>query len=88
MGVVRRIQPVTITTDCRPHGGLPRRRMRPEVSGVILKRLFIEGGEVKAGQQLYQIDPRVQAIWTRAGVAGARPASWTSAVAWCSAYNH
>jgi membrane fusion protein (multidrug efflux system) len=27
------------------------------VSGVILKRLFTEGSEVKAGQQLYQIDP-------------------------------
>src|SRR5882672_10542623 len=51
-------QPVTISTD------LPGRtvayrvaEVRPQVSGVILKRLFIEGGEVKAGQQLYQIDP-------------------------------
>jgi membrane fusion protein, multidrug efflux system len=51
-------QPVTITTD------LPGRivayriaEVRPQVSGVILKRLFIEGSEVKAGQQLYQIDP-------------------------------
>jgi membrane fusion protein, multidrug efflux system len=31
--------------------------VRPQVSGVILKRLFTEGGEVKEGQQLYQIDP-------------------------------
>lgn len=31
--------------------------VRPQVSGVIQKRLFTEGGEVKAGQQLYQIDP-------------------------------
>jgi membrane fusion protein (multidrug efflux system) len=30
---------------------------RPQVSGVILKRLFTEGSEVKEGQQLYQIDP-------------------------------
>jgi membrane fusion protein (multidrug efflux system) len=51
-------QPVTITTD------LPGRtvayriaEVRPQVSGVILERLFTEGGEVKAGQQLYQIDP-------------------------------
>jgi membrane fusion protein, multidrug efflux system len=51
-------QPVTITTD------LPGRtvayriaEVRPQVSGVILKRLLTEGGEVKAGQQLYQIDP-------------------------------
>jgi membrane fusion protein (multidrug efflux system) len=51
-------QPVTITTD------LPGRmtayriaEVRPQVSGVIIKRLFTEGSEVKAGQQLYQIDP-------------------------------
>lgn len=31
--------------------------IRPQVNGVILKRLFVEGGEVKANQQLYQIDP-------------------------------
>lgn len=31
--------------------------VRPQVSGIILKRLFTEGGEVKKGQQLYQIDP-------------------------------
>ncbi len=31
--------------------------VRPQVSGLILKRLFTEGDEVTAGQQLYQIDP-------------------------------
>ena len=31
--------------------------VRPQVSGIILRRLFVEGSEVKAGQQLYQIDP-------------------------------
>lgn len=31
--------------------------VRPQVSGVILKRLFTEGSEVKEGQPLYQIDP-------------------------------
>ena len=31
--------------------------VRPQVSGIILKRLFTEGSSVKAGQQLYQIDP-------------------------------
>lgn len=30
---------------------------RPQVNGVVLKRLFIEGCDVKEGQQLYQIDP-------------------------------
>jgi membrane fusion protein (multidrug efflux system) len=51
-------EPVESTTD------LPGRTsavltadVRPQVSGVILKRLFTEGSEVTEGQQLYQIDP-------------------------------
>src|SRR4051812_13924907 len=31
--------------------------VRPQVTGIVQKRLFSEGTEVKAGQQLYQIDP-------------------------------
>ncbi len=31
--------------------------VRPQVNGVIQKRLFTEGSEVKEGEQLYQIDP-------------------------------
>ncbi|PKN60573.1 MAG: efflux transporter periplasmic adaptor subunit [Deltaproteobacteria bacterium HGW-Deltaproteobacteria-11] len=31
--------------------------LRPQVSGIIQKRLFEEGSHVKAGQALYQIDP-------------------------------
>ena len=31
--------------------------VRPQVSGIILKRLFTEGSDVKAGQTLYKIDP-------------------------------
>ncbi|MDR2050829.1 MAG: efflux RND transporter periplasmic adaptor subunit [Deltaproteobacteria bacterium] len=31
--------------------------VRPQVNGIILRRMFEEGSEVKAGQQLYQIDP-------------------------------
>lgn len=31
--------------------------IRPQVSGLIQKRLFIEGADVKAGDVLYQIDP-------------------------------
>src|SRR5579872_144923 len=31
--------------------------VRPQVNGIILKRLFVEGSEVATGQQLYQIDP-------------------------------
>ena len=51
-------QPVTLTTE------LPGRTtafriadVRPQVNGLILKRLFTEGDDVASGQQLYQIDP-------------------------------
>lgn len=33
--------------------------IRPQVNGIIVKRLFEEGSDVKIGQQLYQIDPAV-----------------------------
>ena len=33
--------------------------VRPQVNGIVQKRLFDEGSEVKAGQQLYQIDAAV-----------------------------
>jgi hypothetical protein len=33
--------------------------VRPQVSGIIQKRLFEEGADVKAGDPLYQIDPAV-----------------------------
>jgi membrane fusion protein, multidrug efflux system len=31
--------------------------VRPQISGIVQKRLFTEGADVKAGQVLYQIDP-------------------------------
>ncbi|HET9378662.1 MAG TPA: hypothetical protein VFO40_27070, partial [Chthoniobacterales bacterium] len=31
--------------------------VRPQVNGIIMKRMFTEGSEVTEGQQLYQIDP-------------------------------
>ncbi len=31
--------------------------IRPQVNGIIQKRLFTEGSDVQAGQELYQIDP-------------------------------
>jgi len=31
--------------------------IRPQISGIVKKRLFVEGSTVKAGQALYQIDP-------------------------------
>ncbi|MPS47584.1 efflux RND transporter periplasmic adaptor subunit [Methylobacillus sp.] len=41
--------------------------VRPQVNGVVQKRLFVEGVDVKQGQQLYQIDPAIyQAAYDRA----------------------
>ena len=33
--------------------------VRPQVNGILQKRLFKEGQEVKAGDPLYQIDPAI-----------------------------
>jgi membrane fusion protein, multidrug efflux system len=51
-------QPVTLTTDLPGRTSAFRTaEVRPQVSGVLLKRLFVEGDIVQAGQQLYQINP-------------------------------
>jgi membrane fusion protein (multidrug efflux system) len=47
--------------------------VRPQVSGIILKRNFEEGGDVREGEPLYQIDPaRYQAEYDSAQAAVAR----------------
>lgn len=55
--VTLKAAPVTLTRE------LPARtnayliaEVRPQVSGIVTKRLFTEGGTVKAGQPLYQLD--------------------------------
>src|SRR6202022_3499563 len=55
--------------------------VRPQVNGIIMKRMFIEGSEVQEGQQLYQIDPAsYQAAYDSAKAALAK-ADATMAVA-------
>jgi len=51
-------QKVILTTEL-PGRTAPFRiaEIRPQVSGLILKRLFEEGSDVQTGQVLYQIDP-------------------------------
>ena len=50
--------PLTLTTDLPGRTSAFRvAEVRPQVNGIIQKRLFEEGSEVKKGQQLYQIDP-------------------------------
>ncbi len=51
-------RPILLTTEL-PGRTSPFRiaEIRPQVSGLIQKRLFEEGSDVRAGQALYQIDP-------------------------------
>jgi len=61
-------QPLVLTTE------LPGRtspylvaEIRPQINGLILKRLFTEGSDVQMGQKLYQIDPApFQAVFDKA----------------------
>ncbi|MBD0705490.1 efflux transporter periplasmic adaptor subunit [Pseudomonas sp. PSB1] len=59
VGVVTlKTQPFTLTSELPGRTSAFRiAEVRPQVNGIILKRLFKEGADVKAGQQLYQIDP-------------------------------
>lgn len=50
--------PLTLTTELSGRTSAHRiAEVRPQVNGIILKRYFVEGSDVKAGQVLYQIDP-------------------------------
>jgi membrane fusion protein (multidrug efflux system) len=58
--VTLKTQPVTLTRE------LPGRaraflvaEVRPQVSGIIKRRLFVEGGHVKAGQPLYELEDAI-----------------------------
>jgi membrane fusion protein (multidrug efflux system) len=47
--------------------------VRPQVGGIILKRLFVEGSDVKAGEVLYEIEPAsYQSAFASAKAAQAR----------------
>ncbi|HEM6802713.1 TPA: efflux RND transporter periplasmic adaptor subunit [Citrobacter koseri] len=50
--------PLAVTTEL-PGRTTPFRiaEVRPQVSGIVLKRNFTEGSDIEAGQSLYQIDP-------------------------------
>ncbi|ATA18970.1 membrane fusion protein (multidrug efflux system) [Gibbsiella quercinecans] len=59
VGVVTlKSQPLNMTTDLPGRTAAYRvAEVRPQVSGIILKRNFVEGSDIKAGESLYQIDP-------------------------------
>jgi len=81
--VVVREAPVTLTTE------LPGRttafetsEVRPQVNGLVLKRLFVEGDVVHQGQALYLIDPapyEAQVASARAALTRARSSIASSA---------
>ncbi len=59
VGVVTlKTEPLQITTELPGRTNAFRvAEVRPQVSGIILKRNFVEGSDVGAGVSLYQIDP-------------------------------
>ena len=72
--VVMKTEPVTLTMELSgritPHMVA---EIRPQVTGIIEDRLFTEGGYVKAGEPLYQIDPATyQAAYSSAKAALAK----------------
>ena len=81
--VIVREQPVTLTTE------LPGRttafetsEVRPQVNGLVLERLFVEGDVVHKGQPLYRIDPapyEAQVASARAALTRARSSIASSA---------
>jgi membrane fusion protein (multidrug efflux system) len=80
--VVIRPERVAITTE------LPGRitsqlvaEVRPQVSGIVKKRLFQEGTDVKAGELLYQIDPAMyEAAYASASAGLARAEANVTAI--------
>lgn len=59
--------PLSVTTELPGRTSAFRVAKSAQVSGIILKRNFVEGSDVEAGQSLYQIDPATyQAAWNSA----------------------
>ncbi len=73
--VTLKTEPVTLTRELAGRAnGYQVAEVRPQVSGIVAKRLFTEGSVVKEGQPLYQLDDaayRAQANSARAQLARA-----------------
>lgn len=74
--VILKPESVTLTTELPGRAAVYQMaEIRPQVSGIIQKRAFTEGSEVKAGALLYQIDPAsydVAVARAKAALASAR----------------
>jgi membrane fusion protein (multidrug efflux system) len=80
--VVARTEPVTLTSELtgRTSAYLVS-EVRPQVGGIVKARLFQEGGYVRAGQPLYQIDPATFQAAYNSAAAGLAQAQATATAA-------
>ncbi|MCE3606049.1 efflux RND transporter periplasmic adaptor subunit [Massilia sp. P8910] len=90
VGVISaQFEPVALQTEL-PGRVEPIRvaQVRARVNGVVLKRLFAEGSEVKAGQELFQIDPATYAasLLSARATLGKAQANLTQAAAQAERY--
>ena len=87
--IVTRIEPVALQTEL-PGRVEPVRvsQVRARANGVVLKRLFAEGSEVKPGQVLFQIDPAPYqaAVLSAQAALGKAEANLTQAAAQAARY--
>jgi membrane fusion protein (multidrug efflux system) len=87
--ITAKLEPVVLQTEL-PGRVEPVRvaQVRARVNGVVLKRLFTEGSEVKAGQSLFQIDPAPYAAALNSAQAnlGKAQANLTQAAAQAARY--
>ena len=80
--VTVRPEPVELTTELPGRTSAYRiAEIRPQVNGIVLKRMFNEGADVKTGEVLYQIDPApFQAVLENANAAVAKSEANLSAI--------
>ncbi|MDB5455653.1 MAG: efflux transporter periplasmic adaptor subunit [Caulobacter sp.] len=80
--VIAKTEPVTLTAELtgRTSAYLVS-EVRPQVSGIVIARLFQEGSQVRAGQALYQIDPAPYQAAANSAAAGLAQAQATATAA-------
>jgi membrane fusion protein (multidrug efflux system) len=80
--IVAKTEPVTLTTELAGRtSAVLVSDVRPQVGGIVKARLFQEGGYVRAGQALYQIDPATYQAAYNSAAAGLAQAQATATAA-------
>jgi membrane fusion protein (multidrug efflux system) len=76
--VIAKTEPVSLTTELSGRtSAVLVSEVRPQVGGIVKARLFQEGGYVRAGQALYQIDPATYQAAYNSAAAGLAQAQAT-----------